>query len=1078
MKQTSIGYWIPRLATIAALAGLTSSTALAQPEPAPQPDGQPPPASADPASPPAGQDTPAAAQPTPAPSTPPAPAPAPVPAPAPATPAANDTPAPQPADPQPATDDLSADEVPVDEDSEVIVITGSRIRTDPLDKPAPVLQITREEIERSGLTSVADLLQRLPVSGGALNTKFNSSGNFGFPPDGGGIGAGAAQAELRYLGSKRVLVLVDGVRWINGSSASGVSAATDLNTIPLGIIERVEVLQDGASAIYGSDAIGGVINIITKRNFEGVQANVYTGGYNEGDGFTQQYDVSWGGKSDKLSYIFGLSFVDQRRIKAEDRELSKFPLPEVGQCTDTSCSSGTPQGRFFLIDPNTGERVNVTINNGTTGIPVYNPLDPNNSGDFNAFDTTDRFNFAPFNLMLTPSQRIGAFSGIEYELHPRVKLYARSLFSHRDSTNQAAPEPIFIGPEAGNGNRLDTISIHETNPYNPFGFTIDARTNPYFIGRRPIESGPRVFEQSVNTWYVTGGLRGDFKVNKSKFYWDTGVVYALNRADQLKRGAFNSAKLEKALGPLDECNADPQCVPFNIFGGQGIDSDGDGVRDGTITQEMLDYVGFVQKDVSEQQLFDVTANISGDLLQLPAGPLSLALGVEYRDQEGFFQPDAVVVAGDSAGVPSSPTSGSFHATEGYAEVRVPILSKMPGANLLDVSGAVRVADYSTFGAEATFKAGMRWRPNQDLLVRGGFAQGFRAPGIGELFGSDARFDQTLNDRCSDFLGNEPESTAQPDNIQANCIALGAPADGSYVQLNPQISVTTGGNRELEAETSNSATGSLVYSPSALENAVSFIDSFDIELTYYWISLDGAVAAIDAQIQLDSCIEDPQPGDGGVPTNPLCDGITRSSGGAINGFANQLTNIGGIDTSGIDISLGYRSPRYSWGGLRVTSISTYLLEFVEKIPASDGGFDEIKRQGTEIGDPERGFPRFKSTLILDWWRDEWRASFTSRYIHSITEPCRGLQVAFPGLCSDPDLENDDNSTNKLDPTVYNDIQVTYTPRALEDRLDVTIGVNNMFNQDPPSCFSCALNGFDATTYDVPGVFGYLKAGYRM
>src|SRR5262249_4171135 len=152
-------------------------------------------------------------------------------------------------------------------EGEVIVVTGSRIG-DPLGKVAPVLTLSREDLERSGLHSIGDVLQQLTVSGGAINGKFNSSGNFGFPPDGGGIGAGATEGDLRYLGSKRVLVLVDGVRWVNGSSASGVSAATDLNTIPLSMIERVEVLEDGASPIYGSDAISGVINIITRKQFD------------------------------------------------------------------------------------------------------------------------------------------------------------------------------------------------------------------------------------------------------------------------------------------------------------------------------------------------------------------------------------------------------------------------------------------------------------------------------------------------------------------------------------------------------------------------------------------------------------------------------------------------------------------------------------------------------------------------------------------------------------------------------------------------------------------------------------------
>ena len=168
------------------------------------------------------------------------------------------------------------------EADEEVLVTGSRIRQDPLDEKSPILNIDEQEIDRTGLTSIGDFLQRLSVSGSTLNTRFNSSGNFGFPPDGSGIGAGASQVDLRHLGSKRVLVLVDGIRWVSGSSASGVAAATDLNTIPVSIIERIEVLEDGASAIYGSDAIAGVVNIITKKDYDGLGVSAYVGDFSEG----------------------------------------------------------------------------------------------------------------------------------------------------------------------------------------------------------------------------------------------------------------------------------------------------------------------------------------------------------------------------------------------------------------------------------------------------------------------------------------------------------------------------------------------------------------------------------------------------------------------------------------------------------------------------------------------------------------------------------------------------------------------------------------------------------------------------
>lgn len=948
------------------------------------------------------------------------------------------------------TQDALAQQAEAEEVVDEVVVTGSRIRKSPLDESAPILQISKQDIERSGLTSLGDYLQRLSSSGGALNTRFNSSGNFGFPPDGGGIGAGAAQVDLRFLGSKRTLVLVDGVRWVNGSSASGVSSATDLNTIPIGIIDRVEVLEDGASSIYGSDAIAGVVNIITKKDFEGLELTAYSGAYDKGDGETQEYNISIGTAGDKTSVFLNIGFTDSESVLARDRAQSATPIPFV--TTGQGGSSGTPQGRFFFTDPNTGVGVDCTINDGVTGIPFYDPLDPCGAGDdFHPFTTADRFNFSQFNLVLTPSKRTNIYVQAQHEFTDNIRFYAKALFNNRKSTNQAAPEPLFIGPEAGNGNLLDTISVDVTNPYNPFGFTIDAATNGFFFGRRPLEGGPRIFEQNVDTWYVSGGFLGEFDAADRTYYWDVNFSKSQNRADQIKRGGYNSRRLQQALGPISGCQA--PCVPFNFFGGQGSGG-------GTIDADQLAWVGFIQKDVSEQKLADITANITGDIFELPAGMLAFAAGLEHREQDGFFQPDAVVVAGESAGVPSTPTRGSFDVDEFYLELSIPILSKVAGADLLDVSLAIRSSDYSTFGNQSTGKIGLNYRPVENFLIRASFAEGLRAPGIGELFGSAARFDQTLADPCSDFNGIVPGNTAADAATIANCIVLGVPGDGSYVQFNPQISVTTGGNPNLQPEEADSTMIGLVYESDFGKN-VRWIDELTFEFTYYDHEVTGAIQALDAEVQLSGCVA--------TLDSTLCSGISRTSGGVINGFANQLTNIGGIQTSGYDFSVKYMSPELSFGQLQVVWQTTTLSEYVLIVPTSSG-FIDVALEGTETGDPEQAYPEFKSTLMAELFRDSWSLSSTLRFIDSVTEACTGLGGL--GLCSD-----EANSSNEIDSTFYLDIQGSWRPAAMDDKLTLMLGFNNVLNEDPPPCFSCALNGFDATTYDVPGTFIYARAIWR-
>ena len=319
----------------------------------------------------------------------------------------------------------------------------------------------------------------------------------------------------------------------------------------------------------------------------------------------------------------------------------------------------------------------------------------------------------------------------------------------------------------------------------------------------------------------------------------------------------------------------------------------------------------------------------------------------------------------------------------------------------------------------------------------------------------------LSDPCTNF-----NRDGVPQSVRDRCIALGVPADGSYSQLNPQISVTTGGNRELKPETSRSFNLSLAYSPKALQDK-KWSSSVDFELAFYDIKLDAAVAALDAQAQLDGCIV------GG--DDSLCQGIHRTATGTIDSFSNSLLNIGGIQVRGLDLVMSYRLPRKSFGKLRFTSQSSYLLDYIERTPTGEG-IVANHYEGQLTGTPERAFPSFKSQLAIGWLYQRLDFTLTTRYINGVTERCRDL-ADFEGTCSDPDAEDDTKSTNRLRPTVYNDVQVVWSPEQAP-RLSVTAGVNNLFNVAPPTCYSCSLNGFNGTTYDVPGIFGYLSATYRL
>jgi iron complex outermembrane receptor protein len=485
---------------------------------------------------------------------------------------------------------------------------------------------------------------------------------------------------------------------------------------------------------------------------------------------------------------------------------------------------------------------------------------------------------------------------------------------------------------------------------------------------------------------------------------------------------------------------------------------------------MLAFTTFTEHDVSQQTLVDATANLTGNLVKLPAGWLAAAVGVEHRRLSGFFEPDAVVAAGDSADIPASPTSGKYNVTEGYAEVRVPVVAGMPGAELFDLNAAGRISKYSFLDAEVTGKLGARWKPTKDLILRGSYSRGFRAPSLGELFGAKSRFDAPVVDPCNNIFGkaateDAPAIPPKPPDVQQRCLDLGVPTDGSYEQPNGQISVITNGDRTLKPETSNSFNVSLAYSPQQLQGKPG-IDSLDFELAYWDISIDNPITALDAQGQLDRCVLG--------RAEEFCKGIVRNAAGIVTSWTNALLNIGGINTRGLDLTLAYKSPRMDFGRLFATSTSSFLFTYEEQVLGASGLITNAL-QGTVVGAPERVFPRIKSSLLLGWLYKQLEVTLTTRYIHSTIENCAAPQNT-PGTCSDPNPDFN-LSTNKLGITVYNDAQLVWSP-DFDHGLTITAGVNNIFNRDPPTCYSCSLNGFNPATYDVPGIFGYLSAAYHV
>ena len=382
-----------------------------------------------------------------------------------------------------------------------IEVTGSRIKRADIETSQPIFSLSRDDIAAQGLTSVGDVIQNITANGSTLNTTFNNGGN------------GDTGVSLRNLGANRTLVLVNGRRWVGGASGTGLGGQVDLNSIPTAAVERIEVLKDGASAIYGSDAIAGVVNVILRQNFEGAEANAYIGQYDKGDGFRQSYDFTIGANSDRFSAMLGFGYVKEDPVMAGDRYISKEPIYTTGAALGGS--STTPDGNFSVRfgecftdpdDPDSATRCRPGATPGSTGTPdtpgsfTYD-RGSNNPSAWRNFTNNDIYNFAPDNYLLTPQERRSVFGNASVDITDNVRFKTTLTYNERQSEQLLAAMPITLGVPVA-GTNAGNVVISADSIYNPFGTDID------WVQRRAVETGGRRFEQDVRTFAVNAGFEG------------------------------------------------------------------------------------------------------------------------------------------------------------------------------------------------------------------------------------------------------------------------------------------------------------------------------------------------------------------------------------------------------------------------------------------------------------------------------------------------------------------------------------------------------------------------------------------
>ena len=934
-----------------------------------------------------------------------------------------------------------------EQELDTITVVGSRIKRVDVETSQPVFTLEKEDIKATGLTSIGDVIQNITTNGSTLNSTFNNGGN------------GETRVSLRNLGSNRTLVLVNGHRWVSGT---GLGGAVDLNTIPTAAVERIEILKDGASSIYGSDAIAGVVNIILRTDYDGAEASLEVGEFEDGDGMRQSYDFTIGTSTEKGSLMFTAGYVEEDPVFAGDREISAEPTFGTGTSFG---SSTTPFGRFQVCRGtfnNNGACVGGAQNqpNGQPGQFTYNP---GQSGtNFRTFRTSgptnDFFNFAPLNYLLTPQQRTSIFTSGSYNFSDNLRFTTMAVYNERKSEQLLAAIPIVLGTGPNAGAVARTIAISPQSIFNPFGLTVSR------VQRRAVETGGRLFEQNVDSYAFNGTFEGNFDFFDRGFSWDAGYTYAENEQNDTESGQFNLLNLRQAVGPsfrdangVARCGTPTAiiggCVPINLLGAVG-----------TLTPEALAFSTFTGHDRSGYEMVNYFANITGDIFELPAGPLAFAAGYEYRKESGFDEPDAIVRGGNTTGNARTGTSGGFSLDEYYLELNVPILKDVPFVQLLEFSVATRYSDYSNFGDTTNSKAGFKWKPIDDLLVRGNYAEGFRAPSVAELFTGVADSFPPLSDPCSNAPVGNLFAALTPEQ-RNRCIAAGVP-NGGYDQGNSQIRISVGGNPNLLPETATSKTLGMVYSPS-------YVEGLDVALDWWNIKIGDAISGLGGQTIVDLCIRQ---GDQGA-----CNLITRGADGQITDLLSAGLNLGSTEVEGWDLTVSYRLPEFSFGQFSLVWDSSYMSEYVVQ------NFADSPRDNV-VGEyyDRNNFWRLRSNFNLRWELGDFGAVYGARYYSRQDEEFCEVQ-GFPNTITPiyDNLCNDSNGfefvpsaddfvlSNQIGGTTYHDIQFSWNAPW---NAKVAVGINNFTDKEPPFSANTFANSFDPQ-YEVPGRFWYAQYTQR-
>ncbi|MEO0697040.1 MAG: TonB-dependent receptor [Pseudomonadota bacterium] len=933
-----------------------------------------------------------------------------------------------------------------EDDGDEIVVTGSRIARDAnLSAPTAVTTVGQDAITFSGETNLSSILRQVPSFG----VSGLSSTNSNFTLQSGGINT----LELRNLGSARTLVLQNGRRIVAGLPGSNI---VDFNLIPTDLIERIEVVTGGASAIYGSDALSGVVNIILKDDFEGVQFTTQYGRSAFQDNQEYSFRATVGGNfaDGKGNAVVSAEYVNNQGIASSNRPNTR--TDDIAFCLFTGnpddCqtpvepffSSFPPQGRFIIEDAAAGTASS------------FNP----DGRPFNTNGTPDGFNRQDFRTISVPVERFGLNANAKYSLYEGDSFTAEAFLegSYGSSSTSTAFEPVPLESDDifGQG---DTVGVSIDNPFVPDAIrdlALAAGDDSIGFKRRTVELGGRGNTALRETFRIVAGLQGTLAED---YNWETFINYGRTNRSQETQASVNVLAFRDALNAdLDPVTGLPQCadlaarlkgcVPINIFG------------EGAISPGAADYVRHVGTINATIEQTSFGATLAGPVpgVELPAGTIDFAAGLEWRREFSDNQPDGLQQAGLTSGNAIPGNRGQFEVFELFGETDIPLVKDQPFFHDLTIGGAYRYSDYTTVGVTHAYAARASWAPVEDLRFRFQYAKAVRAPNIGELFNNGTENFATIADPCNNLNGQTDQAIVTT-CLQDPLVQVRLGATGDFVLTQDEIQGTGGfsgvGNLDLDPEEGKSLNVGMIYNTD-FGTAGTFAFSVD----YFNIDIDGFIAQPGRQFTLDQCY-----GSGDFANNQFCGFLVRDTQGLASTQGELLqvntgvVNSGFVETSGIDFSVAHTLglddvglgfvgniiPNGDGAGSLTTRVNyTYLLNYDQEI------FGAFEDQTGEVG-------LFNHEILAGWVYANGPFTFTWDTTWLSDAPV-----------------DDDPAGNIFDFNVgdyfRHDMQVRY---GVNDGLaEFFFGLNNITNAEPPNILTGVPGNATGTdtqpeVYDVIG-----------